>query len=204
MRYCIKNNKNIYLKLNETGTPVTCVESVKGEFEYSKAMNILSNLPKTMRKFRFKVHAIPDITSKKEVVVNKKIEEKEEYVASEDITRWIDKFGLCADILDEAKKRADELINELHRADKELLDILHIIEIERPKDLYNGWQLYRKVRNNRKERRSIKDELLIVENVLREIKPSSFQRERVQKAIEGLSKRKYTFRIVDEENVRNE
>lgn len=80
---------------------------------------------------------------------------------------------------------------------KKLLDILHIIEIEKPKDLYKGWKLYREIRVNRKERRFIKDELLIVENVLKEINPSCLQRERVQRAIDGLFNREYTFRIVD-------
>ena len=144
---------------------------------------------------------MPDIISKEEKrVVKKNIEKKDEYIPSEYITRWVDKFGICSDIFDEAKKRADELIFEIKRTDKELLDILHIVEIETPKDMYNGWKLYRRLRDNRKERRIIKDELLIIENVLKEIKPTCFHRERIQKAIDGLTGREYTFRIVEEDN----
>ena len=47
MDYCIKNNKNIYIKLDDTGRPVTCVKSVKGKFEYSKAK--MSAAPTEMR-----------------------------------------------------------------------------------------------------------------------------------------------------------
>ena len=47
-------------------------------------------------------------------------------------------------------------------------------------------------------RRNIKDELMIVENVLVEINPDCLQRERVQKAVDGLLGRKYTFRVVEE------
>ena len=50
--YCIKNNKNVYIKLNENGTPITCVESMKGVFEYSKAMNIIGCLPKTLKRLK--------------------------------------------------------------------------------------------------------------------------------------------------------
>ena len=79
------------------------------------------------------------------------------------------------------------------------MDILHIIEIEKSKDLYNGWLLYKRIKKNREDRRKLKDELLIVENVLREIDPRCLQRKKIQKAIEGLSNRKYRFRIIEEE-----
>ena len=201
MDYCIKNNRNVYIKLNDKGCAVTCAESMKGIFEHSKAKNILSSLPKTLKRMNFKIEAMPDISPKEEdKIVERKIIQKDNYIPSENITRWVDKFGLCADILDGAKQRENELIKELHKADQEFLDILHTIEIEKPKDLYGGWIEYKRVRENREKRRNIKDELLIVENVLREINPACLQRERVQKAIDGLLGRKYIFRIIEEED----
>lgn len=196
MDYCIKNNKNVFLKLNNNGKPVTCAESMKGLFEYSKAKNILNSLPKTLKRLNFQVEAIPDIKPKE--VSDKKTIQKEAYSLSGDITRWVDKFGECADILNEAKDREKELIASLNDADKELLDILHIIEIEKPKDMFAGWKLYKNIRENRERRRNVKDELLIVDNVLQEINPACMQRDRVQKAIDGLFGRKYKFRIVEE------
>lgn len=194
MDYCIKNNKNVFIKLDNNGSPVTCVESVKGIFEYSKARNILDNIPKTLKRLNFRLEAIPDIPQKEKKVIHKKADRQ----LSEDITRWVDKFGVCADIFNEAKERENELILELDKSDKELLDLLHIIEIEKPKDMFSGWKLYKDIRNNRERRRNIKDELLIVDNVLKEINPACMQRDRVQKAIDGLFGRKYTFRIVEE------
>lgn len=199
MNYCIKNNKNVYLKLNDNGAPVTCVESVKGIFEFSKAKNILSSLPKTLRRLNFQVEALPDIMHKDEIVTEKKTIQKEDYILSEDIIRWVDKFGRCADILNEAKNREKELIVALENVDKELLNILHSIEIEKSKDMYGGWQQYKYIRDNRERRRNIKDELLIVNNVLKEINPACMQRDRVQKAIDGLLGRKYTFRVIEED-----
>lgn len=117
---------------------------------------------------------------------------------SEDITRWVDRFGKCSDIFSEAQNRETELIDQLNSCDKEILDILHIIEIEKSKDLYAGWKLYKQIKLNREKRRSIKDELIIIGNVLNEINPSCVQRERIQKAIDGLLGRKYSFRIVEE------
>lgn len=201
MDYVITNpNKKVYIRLNENGSPETCVKQSAQKFESSKARNILNNLPKSMKKFHFKVEPLPDIVSTEEKVAEKKVIQKNDYILPEEVTRWVDKFGTCADILNEAIAREEELINELHNIDKEILDVLHIIEIENPKDMYGGWQQYKRIRENRERRRVVKDELLIVENVLKEINPDCLQRERVQKAIDGLLHRKYTFRIVEEDD----
>lgn len=204
MNYCIKNNRGVYLKLDSNGTPVTCGKNVKGIFDYQKAMNIYKNLPKTMKNFHFKVEVIPDIICTEPTKTEKKNKKKPlnncTYEVSEKISRWVEEFGSCEDVFNKADQREKELIKELKSKDNELLDILHIIEIEPSKDLFGGWKLYKQIRNNRLERRVIKDEICIIENVLKEIdNVSSFHRERVKKAIDGLIKRKYSFRIIEEE-----
>lgn len=188
----------MYIRLSENGKAVTCSKAERELFEYSKARNIVDHLPKTLKKMNFRVEAVPDIPKKKNVL-ERSDDKREEYIPSENITRWIEKFGTCADILNEAKSREKELIKELSNSDKELLDILHIIEIEKAKDLYGGWILYSRIRKNRKKRRETKDEIIIVENVLKELDPTCLQREKVKKAINGLIGRKYTFRIMEEE-----
>lgn len=203
MDYVIKNHKNVYIKLNQNGTAITCSESEKGLFEESKAKNIIGSLPKTLKRLNFKVEAIPDIGQNKKVI-GEKDNKREGYILSENITRWIEKFGKCGDILSEAEEREKQLLKDLKDKDKELIDILHIIEIEKSKDMFSGWQLYKRIRSNRVERRGIKDELLIVENVLNQIKNiSCLHCEKIQKAIDGLFTRKYTFRIVEEEESEN-
>lgn len=197
--YVIKNHKNLYIKLNQNGTAITCSESDKGVFDESKAKNIVNCLPKTLKRLNFRVVAVPDIGQNKKII-GKKDDKRDEYILSENITRWVDKFGKCGDILDEAEEREKQLLKDLKNNDKELIDILHIIEIEKSKDMFSGWKIYKRIRNNRTERRIMKDELLIVENVLSQIKNiSCLHRERIRKAIDGLFTRKYTFRIVEEE-----
>lgn len=199
MNYVIKNYKNLYIKLSENGKTVTCSESNKGLFEYSKAKNILNSLPKTLRKLKFEIEAVPEIAPKNErEIIKKEITRREDYVPSENITRWVEKFGTCADILDEAKQTEEQLVLELEQVDKELLDLLHIIEIEKTKDLYSAWKIYKNIKSNRQKRRNMKDELLIVENVLKDVDPKYLRRKRVQRAIDGLLNRKYTFRVVEE------
>lgn len=203
MDYVIKNHKSVYIKLNQNGRAVTCSELEKGLFEESKAKNILGSLPKTLKRLNFTVEPIPDIGQNKKII-GENDNKREDYIPSENITRWIEKFGKCGDILSEAEEREKQLLKELKNNDKELIDILHIVEIEKSKDMFAGWQLYKRIRNNRIERRGIKDELLIVENVLSQIKNiSCLHREKIQKAIDGLFTRKYTFRIVEENESEN-
>lgn len=194
MDYVIKNNKNVYIKLNKNGKPVTCNKYEKTLFERSKATNIINSLPKTLRKLNFKVECIPDIKPKQKTI------QKDSYAASDEIKRWIDKFGTCEDIIYEAKERMDFLLSALKRTDDEFLDILHIIEIGKPKDLYGGWLIYKKIKENREKRRYIKDEILIIGNVLEEINPNCLKRDRIRKAIDGLFTRKYTFKVVEDES----
>lgn len=196
--YVIKNHKNVYIRLNGNGKPVTCAEHEKTLFEHSKAKNILESLPKTLKRLKFKVEPIPDIIQKTE----EKIIEHNNYIVSESLQQWIEKFGICDDILKEAQKRKDELNRELSNIDKQFVNLVHEIEFEGKVDLYGGWQERNMIKENREKRRNIKDELLIISNVLR-MDFRYIDRETINKVIAGLANRKFTYRIVEEEETEN-
>lgn len=191
--YCIKNNRNVYLKLDKNGAPVTCAENFKGIFEYSKARNILSNLPKILKQFNFKVEAIPDIPLK---VENKIITTN--YQPSENVLRWIEKFGQCEDVINEANERNEELNGELSDVDLKLQDILHEIELSEKCDMYKAWQLINDIRDLRKQRRNIKDEKLILSGIKSQ-GITYLNRNAIQKCVDGLSSRRYKIRIIEED-----
>lgn len=202
MDYLIANpSKTVFIRLDDNGRPVTCTKNDLQRFEYSKANNLVSNLPKTMKKFHFKTFPIPEIFEKKE-----KYDQKDDrnvitntsYIPSENITRWIEKFSVCDDIISEAKIRKEELKISLSNTDKELSNRLHIIELENNKNACQGYNEYRQIRNIMQKRREIKDELLIISNVLRH-DFTGFTKENVHKSIAGLSNRKFTLRITEEE-----
>ena len=198
MDYVIKNHKNLYIRLNKNGNAVTCAEHEKTLFEYSKANNILDNLPKTLKRLKFKVEAVPDIIQKSE----ERIIENNKYIVSESLQKWIEKFGICDDILKEAQKRRDELNRELSNVDKQFVNLVHEIEFEGKVDLYGGWQERNRIKENREKRRNIKDELLIISNVLR-MDFRHLDRDAINKAIAGLANRKFTYRIIEEEETEN-
>ena len=194
MDYIIRNSNNLYIKLNENGQPVTCGNSQKQLFEYSKAKNICSSLPKTIKKLNFFVEALPDIPIK-DISEN---EEINTYEPSENVTRWINLLGQCEDILNEASQRDDELNGELSNVDLKLQDILHNIELSERCDMYTAWETINSIRELRKKRREIKDEKLVLSGIKTQ-GITYLSRTSVKKCVDGLSKRKYSIRIVEEE-----
>ena len=194
MDYVIRNGA-IFIKLNDSGAPVTCAESQKGLFEYSKAKNICASLPKTLKKMNFRVEAIPDIRPK---VEEQKVVTTNTYVPSENVTRWIEKLGQLEDVLTEVNERNEELNGELSDVDLKLQDILHNIELSERYDMYTAWETINSIRDLRKKRREIKDEKLVLSGIKSQ-GITYLNRKSVQKCVDGLSKRKYRVRIIEED-----
>lgn len=204
MDYVIKNHKNVFIRLNENGKPVTCTKDGKSVFEYSKAKNILESLPKTLKRLNFKIDVIPDISLKSSD--KKKTQEKpnqctiesENYIVPDSIMKWVDKFGICDDILKEALNRKNELNIMLSNIDKEFINLVHEIELEGKVDLYSGWKERNNIKKNREKRRHIKDELMIISDVLN-MDFRRLDRNIIGRAVSGLASRKFTYRIIEEE-----
>ena len=193
--YIIRNKSGLYIKLNENGTPETCNESQRGLFECSKANNICNSLPKQLKKFNFFVEAVPEIQPK---IDKQNVITTNTYEPSENVTRWINELGRCEDILSEANNRYDELNGELSDVDLKLQDILHTIELSDKCDMYKSWQMINEIRDLRKQRRNIKDEKLVLSGIKSQ-GITYLSRSSVQKCVDGLSKRKYKIRIVEED-----
>ena len=203
MDYVIKNYKNLYIRLNKNGTPVTCAEYEKTLFEQSKAKNILAGLPKTLKRLNFKVEPILDVGQNKlNSSEDRKTIKNENYIIPDQITQWIEKFGICDDILKEAKKRKEELVKLLSDVDKEFSNMVHEVELEEKIDMYGAWEERNKWRRNRRKRREIKDELLIISNVLK-MDFRNLDRSTIDKVVRGLAKRKFIYRVVEEEETEN-
>lgn len=195
MDYIIRNSGGLYIRLNENGTPITCSELQKGLFECSKANNICNSLPKQLKKFKFFVEAVPDIQPK---IEKQNVITTNTYEPSENVTRWINELGRCEDILSEANNRYKELNAELSQVDLKLQDVLHNIELADKCDMYSAWQIVSQIRDLRKQRRNIKDEKLVLSGIKSQ-GIAYLSRSSVQKCVDGLSKRKYRIRIVEED-----
>ena len=194
--YIIRNKGGLYIKLNENGTPITCNELHKGLFEWSKANNICNSLPKQLKKFKFFVEAVPEIQQK---IEEQQVITNNTYKPSENVTRWINELGRCEDIISEASNRYEELNGELSDVDLRLQDVLHKIELADKCDMYSAWRIVSQIRDLRKQRRNIKDEKLVLSGIKSQ-GITYLSRSSVQKCVDGLSKRKYKIRIIEEDD----
>ena len=204
MDYVIKNHKNVYIRLNKNGTAVTSAEHERSLFEESKARNILNGLPKTLKRLNFRLEAIPDIKSKEELVnsAKKEVIENNNYIVPNTVKQWVEKFGVCDDILKEAQKRREELNRELSEIDKAFSNIVHKIELEDRIDMYGAWKERIDVQKNRRKRREIKDEMLVISSVVK-MDFRNLDRNTIDKVVAGLAKRKFTYRMVEEDETEN-
>lgn len=196
--YVIKNHKSVYIRLNKNGTPVTCTEYEKTLFEESKARNILNSLPKTLRRLNFKIEPISDIKSKVKNIEKKILKGENDYIISDDINKWIEKFGICDDILKEAKDMKEELNSIISNYDKAVNNWLHEVELEKKKNASEGYLKYRDIKNIVDARRKAKDEWLIINNILK-MDFRNLDRDVVNKAVVGLANRRFTYRVIEEE-----
>lgn len=202
MDYVIKNHKGVYIRLNKNGAAVTCSEHEKTLFEESKAKNILKSLPKTLQRLNFKIEAIPDIGQDKLNSFESKVIESENYIISDQITQWIEKFGICDDILKEAQKRKDELNRIISNYDRAVSNWLHEVELQKKKNACGGYLKYKDIKEIVDKRRDAKDEWIIINNILR-MDFRNLDREVVNNAVIGLAKRKFTYRVIEEEETEN-
>ena len=160
-------------------------------------------MPKTLKRLNFEVEPILDIGQNKlNSTADRKVIKNENYIIPDQITQWIEKFGICDDILKEAQERKEELSRLLSDVDKEFSNMVHKVELEEKIDMYGAWRERMEWQKNRRKRRKIKDELLIISNVLK-MDFRNLDRSTIDKAVRGLAKRKFTYRVIEEEETEN-
>ena len=201
--YMIVNpQKTLYIR-TENGQPVTCSKQNRQRFEYSKACNLLSHLPKKLHKFHFRVEAIPEIgvsppstlsPVKHEQTTPKYI--KTPYEVPNEVQGWLDRVKECNGLAKDAASRKSELLSQLSNVDKELSNCLHEIELTGNMNACDGYKEYKRAKTILKRRRIIKDELSVVDSILTS-NLQSMATDRIQKVVNGLGKRRFVIRDVD-------
>lgn len=201
MDYVITNSaKKIYIRLDKNGAPEICTKQMAQKFENSKARNILYHLPRTMKRFHFKVIPLQEEIVHKEENSEDAREEiiiSTYYTVPDSVTKWVERVKNCNDLAKDAAKRKDELLQALSNVDKELSNCLHLIELTKWKNGSDGYKEYKSVKNILEKRRTIKDELTVVQSIL-ESNLESIASNRIEKVVSRLSNRIFSMREVED------
>ena len=167
------------------------------QFTKKQAEGVIRNsLPKGLRGiFRIeKCDIVPD--NVKQVNQSDLVNNTERAKCSKNIQFWLDRISDLNGLVNEANKRKEDLCKQLSEVEGELSDINHYIEFCNL-NASQGYKAYKMVKERRVKRRSIKNELVVVEMIL-ENKISDSMTEKIEKLINKLDNRTYSPRVLDE------
>lgn len=205
MDYVITNGKQ-YLMISASGQPVTCDKLHCKVFDEIKAKNILRHLPRTMKKFHFKLEPVTKEFAKEEkkskqiikiakekVVIDKvdgkdKISEKLPY----EIQYWLDKVDSCNGLSKEAAARKEVLLQKMSAIDKAIAIQTHIIEFDSKPNACVGYKERMRLHDLCVKRRGIKNEFTIVNTIL-ESNLRLLASDCISKTALGITHRKYSY-----------
>jgi len=201
--------KGRYLRQVANGKVEMCPKDQAQRFEFSKAQNIMKNLPKEIKKFgNFKLECVNDfkfvdtkptiqvrsIYSTKPIKQPKRVMENiKAYEPQQEIIDWMDKFATLNEIITTAGNRLIELNEELETVEHDLIDSYHDIELSKRVNACEGYKKYRSIRDVLVKRRKIKDEKKLLENFA-SFNVNTIDLYSLQEYVNGLENRKYAYR----------
>ena len=188
-RWITKNRNGKYV-------PTTC-EALADTFGNKEANSVYNNNLSKALKSCFHVEKTDKPPELVKQITQEKVNENTETPSnSENIQYWIDKVSDLNGLASEALHRKDDLLSQLSKIDQELSDIDHYIEFVNL-NAAQGYKAYRMIKDRRIIRRSIKNELDIL-NIILGKKISETATDEIQKAISGMDKRTYEPRVLNE------
>lgn len=197
MKYYITDG-HYYIMKNLKGSYVPIANAAMAdEFDIGKAKTIIQNmLPKKLKATMKPV--MIDTGAKKDIVpldMSKRNSDKSA-LQDKNITRWIDRVSDVNGLVDDMKKRIEDLNNELSLIDKETVDIEHYIEFGQL-NACQGYKVSKMLQDRFRQRRKIKDELVVITKILG-LKVGEISKSEVEKSIMSLDDRKYRPRVLEE------
>ena len=188
-RWITKNRNGKYV-------PTTC-EALADTFGNKEANSVYNNNLSKALKSCFRVMKVDNQPELVKQITQEKVNENTETPSnSENIQYWIDKVSDLNGLASEALHRKDDLLSQLSKVDQELSDIDHYIEFVNL-NAAQGYKAYKMIKDRRIIRRSIKNELEVL-NIILGKKISETATDEIQKAISGMDKRTYEPRVLNE------
>lgn len=176
--------------------PTSC-EALADVYSNKQANSIFQNSLSKALKSCFHLQKIDKPPELVKQITQKEVKENTETPSrSENIQYWVDKISDLNGLASEALHRKDILLNQLSKVDQELSDINHYIEFCNL-NASQGYKAYKMIKDRRIIRRSIKNELDVL-NIILGKKISETATDEIHKAITGMDNRKYEPRVLNE------
>lgn len=172
----------------------TSSEAMADIFTKQQAEGICRNcLPRALKSiFHVEKYDCP-LSDIKQVSQCDLVKNTEKVMIAENVQIWLDKINDMNNLFKEAKQRKEILEKQLHRLQDEMLDIEHYIEFQNL-NAAQGYKASKELKTCRIKRRSIKNEIVIIDIILKQKVGENMSNEVYQK-IEELDKRTYKPRV---------
>ena len=188
-RWIMRDRKGKYV-------PTSC-EVLADVYSNKQANSIFQNSLSKALKSCFHLQKIDKPPELVKQITQEEVKENTETPSrSENIQYWVDKVSDLNGLASEALHRKDILLNQLSKVDQELSDINHYIEFCNL-NAAQGYKAYKMIKDRRIIRRSIKNELDVL-NIILGKKISETATDEINKAITGMDNRKYEPRVLNE------
>lgn len=186
LRFIYRNHSGKYVP--------TPSEAMADIFSKRQADAIFSNsLPKALKSVFHVVKYDKPPEDVKQLTQSELDNNTEKVMVSENIQRWLDKVSDLNGLAKEARRRKEELMKQLHDLEGELLDIEHYIEFSNL-NAAQGYKASKDIKECRVKRRSVKNELLVLDIIL-EQRVTEMVDEEIHKRVQGMDRRAYKPRI---------
>ncbi len=188
-RFIFRNHKGKYVPVSG--------ELMADKYTKKQAVSIMEHSLSKPLKAKFRLERYDKPPEGMERVVKDDLEQNTEKVmVADNIQRWIDKLNDLNGLIKEANDRKCVLEKDLSKVDMEIQDCLHYIEFMKL-NAAQGYQAYKLLKERRVRRRSIKNELQVLDIILEKNFNDSFMDD-IKKQISGMDHRLYRPRVLQE------
>ncbi len=168
---------------------------------YDKASSFMLNMPKSFKNLGYHIEGKAEIvkTTQTQMHPQQNPSEHKKVIVKYD-SNYIQgiKNQICqiSDFISELKSKRQEASNIVDRCEREIFDLEHNAEFYN-KNACEGYKMWRKLGETRRERRRAKDLIVIVDAILEDNSFDGILSQKTLNRISGLENRTYSIRELD-------
>lgn len=195
-------NGNFYIAQFSTGLkPVRTKEEAIQFKTYDKASSFMLNMPKSFKNLGYHIEGNAEIvkTTQTQTCQQQNLSEHKKVIVKYD-SSYIQgvKNQICqiSDFITELKSKRLEAVDIVEKCEREIFDLEHNAEFYN-KNACEGYKMWRKLGEVRRERRRAKDLIVIVDAILEDNNFDGILSQKTLNRISGLENRTYSIRELD-------
>lgn len=196
-------NGNFYIAQFSTGLKPVRTKGEAIQFKtYDKASSFMLNMPKSFKNLGYHIEGNAEIvkTTQTQTCPQQNLSEHKKVIVKYD-SSYIQgvKNQICQinDFITELKSKRLEAVDIVEKCEREIFDLEHNAEFYN-KNACEGYKMWRKLGEVRRERRRAKDLIVIVDAILEDNSFDGILSQKTLNRISGLENRTYSIRELDD------